>query len=364
MLPQTPRARPPFASPTSNPSGPLGWGRGPDSMSSGAETYSRSGAETYSCTPPGPDQPAALEPHRSARNNPSLKENPSQRSGRLISGGRGVFPGQLDGLQSNDGARRGAPQQVRNRRADLRAARGREKCRQAAAVTNGLGLIALALALASSSNTRAGSPHRLQSKAQGMRGQLPCVFELLAFPAGSIDLGQSERAVIHRGDPPGVAQRIPQRRGVPVDNCPVRLPGNALTLGTRPMKPAASSVSQGGRRDPLSSEDRCRMTRKDARSQNGQEARNVITFLPAPGHGDRGRGLAFFGSGSGSGSGSCPPFSRAGWLRCRRQFSGLVGALVRLSRWVTRILVPAKTGGALDLARSFLGFSFQVEVLA
>lgn len=148
MFPHTPRTRPPFASPTCNPSGPLGWGRGP---------------ETY-------DQPAAPEPRRSPRSHLSLKENLSQRSCRLLPGGRGVFPGQLGGGQRDDGARRGALSLAWHRRTDLRAARGREKCRHAAVVTKGPGLIALALAC--SSNTPAGRRHRLQSKAQGLRGQL------------------------------------------------------------------------------------------------------------------------------------------------------------------------------------------------
>lgn len=112
--------------------GPLAPVREQDSNSSRAEPYAK---------------PAVPELRRSPRPNPSLKENLSQWSSRLLSGRRGIFPGQLDGGQRDDGARRGAPRLPWNRITDLRAQRGREKCRHTAAVTNGPGLFPLSPAV-------------------------------------------------------------------------------------------------------------------------------------------------------------------------------------------------------------------------
>lgn len=74
-------------------------------------------------------KPTVPEPLRNPRKHLSLKANLSQRSIRTLDGGQGVFPGQLGGRQSADGAKRGALPVTAYRSADLLAQPGREKGR-------------------------------------------------------------------------------------------------------------------------------------------------------------------------------------------------------------------------------------------
>jgi len=263
MLPQPPRARPPFASPTCNLSGPLGWGRGPDSMSSGAETYvfalsvlnaSRAvGSERlipgrFKAAPPA-RRLALTVPDPRKNREPDYTETDPQRQAALRVGVSIVISLLRSGAFFFRAGSSSAPEAKPSGSFRLSAREDRiPSCeyaceRRAVLPAHGIGRVSFCAEFSRDRRNRPGLgvPKPVVPCAAAMPNGLglvgsteadtaaqvsDCRNLALGDLAGLSEVKQSDRAVIHRGDPPGVAQRIPQRRGVPVDNCPIRLPGN------------------------------------------------------------------------------------------------------------------------------------------